>query len=110
MTRKMRLSLCLLFILLPFFRTNGFSTIRIWKCDQSAIPTGEIFRTSSPTSPMAHLLSSKDGHESQDSVKSSARDRLRKLTGFSLTALRAYHCRPYMPVQLRYQEFGFGKR
>ena len=60
-----------------------------WKCQQYAVLCSDVLRAPSRTPNVMYFSSSLDGQSSQDVSENSVRARLRKLTGFSLTALRA---------------------
>jgi hypothetical protein len=85
-----RFSLSLLLILLLLLRgSSGFSTARKWKYHGNIVQRNDKLHVPSTFPNMMYFSSSLDAKESQDVLESSLRARLRKLTGFSLTAVRA---------------------
>lgn len=81
-------SLALLLFLSPLLRgTNGFAIVQ--KAKHHQVRIDDEIRVDSPFLNMMYFSSSLDAKESQDTFESSVRTRLRKWTGFSLTALRA---------------------
>lgn len=85
-----RFSLSLLLVLLPLLRcTSGFAITRKWTGHENVVLRHHELSVTSSNPFMMYLSSSMDGKGTQDVLESSVRARLRKLTGFSLTAVRA---------------------